>query len=317
MARKSKRQTHGDDKSAVAASNGSHVLHGAAPSGAGAWRPVVVSKTVSVSGGYQRKITHAESVEVGEDIFLKVDKNAEWFLKAVGGPSAQKGMLQRVRVIEQLRQACGIDQASPVKARTRQQSEEDPMGTLDACLYDGDASDAKTKRNYYQPKRQREQVVTVDMPLHALGRSGGETVSVRLMAKGTNSMCIHADNVPWLIAYAAEEFARGGVPLQPEGEDSSSVAGNCSVPGLAIRWDFSTNDGWEAVWVDGPLKGNIVRSALSDLTLEKWSRVGGASKFGSELGAASLNARKQAVWALLEMHCSMGVKDATERSAAA
>jgi hypothetical protein len=299
---------------AVAASSDCDGPHGPAPSGARAWKPITLAKSLSVSGGYQRKTLQAESMEVGDDIFVKLDKNAEWFLKSVGGPSLRKGGLQRTRVIEELRQKCGIDTASPQKPAAHEILEDDPMGRLDMCLYEGDASGAKEKKKHYQPKRAKEKVMTVEMPLRALGRSGGQGVSVRLMPKGTNSLWIHSDNVPWLVAYAADELGRGGIPQQPEDDDALSAAGNCSVPGLAIRWDFSTNDGWEAVWVDGPVKGKIVRSALSDLNPEKWSRVDGATKFGSELGTATLSARKQAVWALLEMHCSVCLKDATKPS---
>jgi hypothetical protein len=231
-------------------------------------------------------------------------------LKCVGGPSLRKGGLQRTRVIEELRQGCGLGAASsPEKPAAHDIPEDDPMGRLDVCLYEGDASGAKEKKKQYLPKRLSEKIVTVEMPRRALGRSRGQTVSVRLLPKSTNSLWIHADSVKWLVAYAADELGRGGIPQQPEDDDALPAAGNCSVPGLAIRWDFSTNDGWEAVWVGGPLKGKIVRSALSDLSTEKWSRVGGATKFGSELGTATLSARKQAVWALLEMHCSVCLKD--------
>ena len=291
--------------------------HGPAPSGVRAWKPITLTKSLSVSGGYQRKTWQVESMEVGDDIFVKLDKNAPWFLKCVGGPSLRKGGLQRTHVIEELRQGCGLDAtitASPQKPAAHDIREDDPMRSLDMCLYEGDASGAKEKKKQYQPKRLSEKVVSVEMPQRALGRSSGRTVSVRLFPKSTTSLWIHADNVQWLVAYAADELGRGGIPQQPEDDDALPAVGNCSVPGLAIRWDFSTNDGWETVWVDGPLKGKIVRSALSDLNPEKWSRVDGASRFGSELGTATLSARKQAVWALLEMHCSVCLQDATTPS---
>jgi hypothetical protein len=241
----------------------------ATPAGACRWQPVRISKTVSVQGGFSKKPCAAESMDVGDAIFLRLEKNADWLLKLSGGPKTKKGGLARTSVVENLRKACGLDSQRELVSPTVRVDEDDPMRAVDACAYEGVVPEDKRRKPYYQPKRAVEQVVRVNMPARAVDRSCGDTVSVMLVAKGTNSLWVHVDHVPWLVSYLADERSRCGVDVPQDTADDAKVAENSSVPGLAIRWDFSSNDSWEAVWVKRPLKGEIVRSSVSSLTAEK------------------------------------------------
>ena len=256
---------------AAAEDSARFVPYGPAPTYGNDWRSVGFTQVLSVTGGYLKKPMLIESMEVEDEMFVKLEKNADWFLKMVGGPKLQKGGLQRTRAIETLREKSG-------------------------CAL-------KKKKPYYRPKRIKEKVVSVQMPTRALGRCDGETKSVRVLPRSKNSLWMHLGDLPWLVCYVADELSRDGVPDQPEPENSAAAVGNCSVAGLSIRWDFSSNDGWEAIWVDGPFKGDVVKSSVSALTPAKWIKVDGANKYGVDLPEASLKDRKNAVWALLEMHC--------------
>ena len=62
------------------------------------WQPVHLwAGLVGVSGGHAKKPSNAPSIMVEVDgeqrRFVELSKNAEWFLKAVGGTRAQKGEL--------------------------------------------------------------------------------------------------------------------------------------------------------------------------------------------------------------------------------
>jgi hypothetical protein len=276
---------------------------GPAPAGVGRWKPVQSTKTLVVSGGYSKKPCTVESMDVGDDVFIKLDKNAEWLLKMVGGAKLAKGGMSKTTAIEMLRKQSGLDAGSPARKNSVPDAD-DPMHVIDDCVYEGDASGSKAKKTYYQPKRTKDRIMVVSMPTRSVGRCAGKMTDVKLLPTSKNSLWIHSDSLPWLVSYLADEYSRCGVAVPQVTPDEKTKQGNCSVPGLVIRWDFASEDGWEAVWVDGAFQGEVVRSTISSLTQSKWKAIGGVSKFGVELDQASLKDRKNAVWLFLEMHCA-------------
>ena len=119
-------------------------------------------------------------------------------------------------------------------------------------------------KKYYQS-------VSVQMPVLPLGHSPGKTVTVTAVKDGVSTY-IHEDDVPWFVAYVADEHAHGGIPNQNGDTEKSAVAeGNSSVPGLLIQWDFQDDDGFVGTFVSGPLRSDIIRSKLSTLTEAKWN----------------------------------------------
>lgn len=276
---------------------------GPAPAGAGRWKPIQAPRTMVVTGGYSKKPCTVESMDVGDDVFIKLDKNAEWLLKVVGGAKLVKGGMAKTKAIELLRKKSGLDAGSPDRKNVACDAD-DPMQAIDDCVYDGDASGPKARKVYYQPKRNKDRIMVVSMPTRSVGRCAGKTTDVKILPTSKNSLWIHSDSLPWLVSYLADEYSRCGVAVPPVTPVEKKTQGNCSVPGLVIRWDFSSGDGWEALWVDGAFQGEVVRSTISSLTQSKWKAIGGLSKFGVELDQASLKDRKNAVWLFLEMHCA-------------
>jgi len=71
------------------------------------WKPLAVRTSLTVSGGYQNKAYTLETTEVQvssqQEVFVKIDKNSEWVLKASLGPTGQRGALKRTKVIEELK----------------------------------------------------------------------------------------------------------------------------------------------------------------------------------------------------------------------
>ena len=59
---------------------------------------------VGVKGGYNTKAEAAAALEYQVDgathVYVELDKNAQWFLKGVGGPKARKGDLKAVKVLD-------------------------------------------------------------------------------------------------------------------------------------------------------------------------------------------------------------------------
>ena len=49
------------------------------------------------------------------------------------------------------------------------------------------------------------------MPCLPLGNCGVKTVNVRVLPTSTTTLWIHRGDVPWLVAYIADEVAFGGV----------------------------------------------------------------------------------------------------------
>ena len=73
------------------------------------WKPVVaVDDLLIVSGGFNPKSEIAKSIRYTIDgtsfNYVELDKNAQWFLKGVGGPKTSKGDLKAVQVMAEIRQ---------------------------------------------------------------------------------------------------------------------------------------------------------------------------------------------------------------------
>ena len=56
-----------------------------------------------------------------------------------------------------------------------------------------------------------------------------------------DAICIHKEDLPWLVTYIADEVSFGGVILDPGKLDSAVAEPNSSVPGLHVEWDFQDN----------------------------------------------------------------------------
>ena len=191
---------------------------------------------------------------------------------------------------------------------------DDPMAALDQVVTDTQPTHSTRSggKRACKSKRGSDAVQTISMPLLPLGKCGGKTVKVRDSPESTSTLWIHRDDVPWLVAYIADEVAFGGVEdtEYPDGETpqeakAAVAAPNCKTPGLHTRWDFGTGDAWDARWVEGPLVAyQNFKSHVSKLSEEKWNQVRSEHSELGALASATERERKDAVWCLLEMHAA-------------
>jgi hypothetical protein len=67
------------------------------------WRPIKLETQLAFTGGFQCKSFVLESMEVNvrgsNQVFVRIDKGADWLVKSSAGPAAQRGALKRSNVI--------------------------------------------------------------------------------------------------------------------------------------------------------------------------------------------------------------------------
>ena len=119
-----------------------------------------------------------------------------------------------------------------------------------------------------------------------------KVVTVNIVGdRGKGKMWMLHSDIPWLVAYLADEIATGGVAIAPavagetaaagqsavaDGPSSAGPMANCSdVPGLCIRLKLAAGnlDTYEALFVDGPLQGFRLTSKVSSMSQDKWDRL--------------------------------------------
>ena len=229
------------------------------------WKPVTLSESrVFIAGGFADKEMAADvkNIEVhGRSYkFVKLDKNALWFLRGVGGPKCAKGELRTVEVIELLRSTMrdsdsdtisseaadsqGNSQAAVAGDNSQQTQEDvDPMDALDELP--APKQPPTKKRNI-----ERTLIQKIEVPCRPRGSSGSVHVWM-YQAHNTNkkqAIYIRSDCLNWLLCYAADEHHFMGVP-EPEARPAVAEEANCpEVPDLRLDWQFSTK-AWSAKFV--------------------------------------------------------------------
>jgi hypothetical protein len=273
------------------------------------WRACSLQGCMTFTGGFTNKsyVLTTTEITVGDTIetFVKVDKNAEWLLKATMGNSGRKGALKRTIVIEQLKlkaEEITIPAvADPDKA--------DPMNELDDVY-----RKQKTRGRKYVKKPPSSHIYKVAMPMYspAAYPQSREEYTATVYLKGTNGnmgpqfLWLERKDVEWLVRTLADEAEFGSLNLQAAA--SRTMLPNSKVPGLNLKWDFQTEAHWEANFEEGPLSGTTVRSSVAKLNDEKWSAVAKQSGeahvcFNQQFGTASPAQRKQATLDYVEAHC--------------
>ena len=125
------------------------------------WTHPRVKQTYSIMGGYLTRplpvvtlnlsdvIPHDtdDAPAVARDdlsgVFVKLDKSAEWMIKAVGGSSAQRGFLRRTTLIEELRSKMNNGCVADA---------DDPMASL--CDVEQTHDTPKKKCRYTKPQHE-------------------------------------------------------------------------------------------------------------------------------------------------------------------
>jgi len=280
--------------------------------------PLKLETTLTLKGGYHSKPVVLETLEVDDNdctqVFVLVNKKCEWLLKSAVGSKAQNGSLKRSTVIDDMKKKVSEHWQTRFEPAVAAEDDVDPMQELAAVSADDDSPGSQVKRKLgYEGKLKRasRKIISLTMPAVAASAfpSASETRVIRVFPKGTNQLWLHRDDVPWLVEYVALEVASGGVVQET---DPVAVAtSNCAAPGVHIRWDFQSGDGWEALFLEGAHKGTSVLSRVSSLTEAKWDKV--RSVLGRDgqdalpppvvFSESTLEQRKAAAWTLLEQHC--------------
>lgn len=251
--------------------------------------------------------------------FVKIEKQAEWLYKAAAGKTATKQSLKRTRILEELKErlvktvgGCDTGCGEPAVAdEAAEAAVVDPMSQL-ASLGDGFVT--PKKRKGYLSKRAKNSITEIRMPEQERTSHPACTTmrTVRLLATGTNSLWIAAEDIAWLVNCLADEVRSGGVPVpdSPRIGEEPGLEENCAAPGVHMRWDF--DGAWEAIVIAGPQKGKKAKSLVANLTEEKWRAVAAAGSFTT----ATPQQKKQATFAFLEMYMRQALEDDAGRGQA-
>ena len=247
------------------------------------WKPVEVITQLAMTGGFQTKQLSVESRRFDVDDmstdFVYVNKKTEWLAKMAGG-----SLKRAADILDTLKAACVPTASEPVSAVADTAAEAgsgeievDPMGALDAVTPETpETPPAKRQKKGPTPKKTlREHVVLVDV--HARSPTAWPWSKERRIVKvlltnihGKGKLWISRGDLPWLIAYVADEVGTGGVRVK------LAVAGltaNCNTPYLSIRLTPELGDMglYTAVFVGGPLKENPpVQTRIKNFNQAKW-----------------------------------------------
>ena len=263
------------------------------------WHNIQETMQLTLKGGYMVK---AESVETHEfilngesQLFVHVHKKLDWLCKMAGGPLKRAG-----KILEEIRDEYYAHEVEDADGKSAvADADADPMDQCDSPERPERATPtptAKCHRSHRMQKRatgtkrhgKRGTARTAEVPLVSRSAAPKATatkiIGVNIVgANGKGKMWLLHSDIPWLVAYLADEIATGGVDTAPADQsavaDGSSLAGLRAnypdVPGLCIRLKpvAGNLDEYEALFVDGPLQGSRLTSKVSTMTQDKWDRL--------------------------------------------
>ena len=298
--------------------------------------PVKLSQQWSLVGGRLGKpvglgVKEIETT-VGTVAFVKVDKNADWLLKALFG-SGNKGGLRMVTVFNTLKNMLTDAVADPSSRWTPERAPEsssssavadtpspavaesepyDPINQLQEISRES-ATPKKRKGQggkFYQSKRGQNKIQTVTMPEYEPVSHPGRTEerNIRLLPTSTVSTWMCIEDIPWLVRWVSDELRSGGVPL-PKNDPVAELECNCDAENVHIRWDFG--GAWEAIILQGAKRGMKYKCIVSDFDEDKWLAIGANARYGTDFERARPEQKKEASKLFLEKHMKgvMGRQD--------
>ena len=247
----------------------------------GSWKPASVRPGyINISGGFNKQLLPAASIQIKLDntlhTFVDLDKNAQWFLKGVGGLGTRKDDLKPVRVLGELRDkfsvACGDSADTAVADKA---ADDDPMNALDDLPQSPSKAKPKEKK---RPAQSKTQDLTMPTRPECVGCDDAGTITVCVYRKSgrfditkggrchsmKSGLYLRTDFINWLLAYGADELHYQGVK-RPLREPSQKHRRTCTaVADLSLSWDFH-EFAWEAEFTAGTFMGTIKRIKLTDL----------------------------------------------------
>lgn len=296
------------------------------PSNLSAWRPIKVEhNTINISGG-RNKAPHSAasvdytmgttkpngSIEQRNYSFIELNKNAQWFLKSIGGSNARKGDLKNVEVIQLLRAkfcanvygyeltpvatavADGEETESQGVSDSPDAVSRDPMDALD-CIDDGsmlssvDCFPSSANRGRGRGGKgkgrgrgarvtPRPLVHKLTVPTRPRCAGGNETETIDVWVYKVNNdkkinLSLRSDFISWLLAYASDEYTCQGVEALSPVPASVRQANCTAVADLHVAWQFDSK-AWEGTFLAGPHTGVTKRISVTDISEDMWKRLG-------------------------------------------
>ena len=301
--------------------------------------PVKLTKQWSIVGGRLGKpvgLTDVKDIDTpqGTVSFVKIDKNADWLLKAILG-TANKGALRRSTLFNTLGEKLTHVVADPASRWTPNGVPEspsssavadapspavaesepcDPMSQLEEISSEAATPKKRKTQGPYKSIRGQNKIQIVTMPEHEPQSHPGMTGdrNIRLLPTSTNSLWICIEDIGWLVRWLSDELRSGGVPL-PKSDPLDALECNCDADNVHIRWDF--NGAWEAIILQDSLgrakRGMKYKCVVSDFDQDKWLAVGANARYGTDFERARPEQKKEASKLFLEKHMKgvMGRQD--------
>ena len=301
--------------------------------------PVKLVQQWSIAGGRLGKpfgLTDVKDIDTpqGTVSFVKLDKNADWLLKAILG-TANKGALRRSTLFSTLGEKLTHVVADPASRWTPNGVPEspsssavadapspavaesepcDPMSQLEEISSEAATPKKRKTQGPYKSIRGQNKIQIVTMPEHEPLSHPGMTGdrNIRLLPTSTCSLWLCIEDIPWLVRWLSDELRSGGVPL-PKSDPLDALECNCDADNVHIRWDF--NGAWEAIILQDSLgrakRGMKYKCVVSDFDQDKWLAVGANARYGTDFERARPEQKKEASKLFLEKHMKnvMGRQD--------
>ena len=250
------------------------------------WTDVSIKEAqIMITGGFNAKGELAQSIQYKctdnvTHTFVALHKEAQWFVKGVGGVRKSDAGLKAVNVLNMLRQKAGqgdfkpIDsEPSPAVAGSDSQTspdgdDYDPMDAMVALDSVAEAVSTQ-KKNNKRRKVDRACVQELQVPTRppcvATASQGETTVFVYTPPNKKKSLHLRADCISWLLAYAADELACQGVSCGDAASEDMSQTANCAIDNVHLEWNFDSKK-WVATFVGGHAQGEVFQFGPSDVT---------------------------------------------------
>ena len=288
--------------------------------------PVKLVQQWSIAGGRLGKpfgLTDVKDIDTpqGTVSFVKLDKNADWLLKAILG-TANKGALRRSTLFSTLGEklthvvadpasrwtpngvpespssSAVADAPSPAVAESEPR---DPMSQLEEISSEAATPKKRKTQGPYKSIRGQNKIQIVTMPEHEPLSHPGMTGdrNIRLLPTSTCSLWLCIEDIPWLVRWLSDELRSGGVPL-PKSDPLDALECNCDAENVHIRWDFG--GAWEAIILQGAKRGMKYKCIVSDFDEDKWLAIGANARYGTDFVRARRAQKKEASYSYLEKH---------------
>ena len=261
----------------------------------GTWRKSsAMSSCVWIQGGFGGKtesVAQTIRFEMGgsEYVFVHVHKNARWFIAAIAGPSARKGDIAQVKILDNVRRLIERPNADPNGEAPAVAEYVDPMEDLD------DVSEVEEPKP--KARRKADKPIGINLPKRppCAGEDQGETVTIYAVLY-RRKLHMRIDGLDWLLSYAADEYHFQNIVRQAEKHPPAVT------DGFYIEWEFNKRS-WVAT-VNVGFKAGKQFFNPDGISLHQWKKLQELSLAKGVLSRASFLTRKAAAKEIAKLWCA-------------